>query len=279
MFSQPQTPHPPMAVVEAPASLAPAGHDGHDGHGKPVIQVRGLDVGFGGPLVLENLDIDVLDGEILGVIGASGTGKSVLLRTIVGLNPRAGGRVDVFGTDTARASEQELHIISQRWGVLFQQGALFSSLNVLQNIQVPMRAYLDLPQPLMDELAMVKLGLVGLPASAAYKFPSELSGGMIKRAGLARALALDPEIVFLDEPTSGLDPISARGFDQLILKLRDTLGVTVFMVTHDLSSIRATCDRIAVLAKGRVLVTGSIETLRHFEDAWVQSYFATEMKL
>ncbi len=240
-----------------------------------VIRVRGLRVGFGKGYVLDNLDLDVRRREVLGVVGASGTGKSVLLRAIVGLNARAAGHVALFGIDTGGATAPQRHAISQRLGVLFQNGALFSSLNVKQNIQVPMRTYLDLPQPLMDDLAMVKLGLVGLPADTAGKFPSELSGGMTKRAALARALALDPDIVFLDEPTSGLDPISARGFDEMIVKLRNALGLTVFMVTHDLSSIHTACDRVAVLAGGRVLTIGSIEALHRYDDPWVQSYFAT----
>lgn len=239
----------------------------------PVIAVRDIAVGFGGKLVLDGLDLDVYRGEILGVVGASGTGKSVLLRTIVGLAQRQRGRVEVFGLDVDRLSERERQAVERRWGILFQQGALFSSLTVKQNIQMPMREYLDLPAQLLDEIAMVKLDLVGLKPDAADKFPSELSGGMIKRAALARALALDPEIVFLDEPTSGLDPIGAGDFDELIVTLKRTLGLTVFMVTHDLDSLATVCDRIAVLGEGRVLTTGPLETMLTSSHPWIRAYF------
>ena len=212
-------------------------------------------------------------GEILGFVGPSGAGKSVLLRTILGLNPKQGGTIEVFGIDYEKASDRRRLLVERRWGVLFQQGALFSSLTVLENIQVPMREYLDLSQPLMDELARLKIDLVGLAPDAAEKYPSELSGGMIKRAALARALALDPDIVFLDEPTSGLDPIGAADFDQLIMTLRDTLGLTVYMVTHDLDSLFQACDRIAVLGERRVLVEGPLSTMLGFDHPWVKSYF------
>jgi phospholipid/cholesterol/gamma-HCH transport system ATP-binding protein len=248
-----------------------------NGNGGPerevVIRVRGLTSGFGEVNVLEDLDIDAYRGEILGVVGASGTGKTVLLRTILGLVPKRAGTIEILGLDleTARASEREA--VDRQLGVMFQMGALFSSLNVLQNVQVPMREHLKLSQQLMDELALLKIELVGLPADAASKFPSELSGGMTKRAGLARALALDPEIVFLDEPTSGLDPIGAADFDELIMTLRDTLGLTVFMVTHDLDSLHTACDRIAVLADRRVLVEGPMSVMLEFDHPWVRSYF------
>jgi phospholipid/cholesterol/gamma-HCH transport system ATP-binding protein len=245
------------------------------GNGGPetVLRVRGVDVSFAGKQVLRNLDLDVYRGEILGFVGASGAGKSVLMRTILGLNRRQAGRIEVFGTVYDEASDAERMAIDQRIGVLFQHGALFSALTVLENIQVPMREYLDLDQRLMDELARLKLGLVGLPQDAAGKLPSQLSGGMVKRAALARALALDPELLFLDEPTSGLDPIGAADFDELIVTLRDTLGLTVYMVTHDLDSLFSACDRIAVLGEKKVLVEGPIDAMLESRNEWVQSYF------
>jgi phospholipid/cholesterol/gamma-HCH transport system ATP-binding protein len=233
-----------------------------------VIAVRDISVGFG-----DTLDLEVYRGEVLGVVGASGTGKSVLLRAIVGLLPLRAGTVELFGRESATLSKAERSLLEQNWGVLFQDGALFSSLTVLQNIQVPMREHLDLPQRLMDELGWLKIAMVGLPMEAADKYPSELSGGMRKRAGLARALALDPEIVFLDEPTAGLDPIGAADFDDLIAKLQQTLGLTVFMVTHDLDSLYAICDRIAVLGDKHVLVTGDVRDMLDFDHPWVRAYF------
>ena len=241
--------------------------------GDVMIRVRGLTSGFAGGNVLEGLDLDVYRGEILGVVGASGTGKTVLLRTVLGLVPKRAGSIEILGINLETATLAEREAIDRRLGVMFQQGALFSSLNVLQNVQVPMREHLRMSQRLMDELARLKIELVGLPLDAADKFPSELSGGMTKRAGLARALALDPEIVFLDEPTSGLDPIGAAEFDELIGTLRDTLGLTVFMVTHDLDSLHTVCDRIAVLAEKRVLVDGSLADMLVFDHPWVRSYF------
>ncbi len=241
--------------------------------GEVVLSARDVTVAFGTKTVLENLSLEVRRGEILGFVGASGSGKSVLLRTILGLTPKRSGTIRLFGVDVDEASEAERMRIDMRLGVLFQHGALFSALTVLENVQVPMREYLDLPKKLMDELAMLKIELVGLPADAAYKFPSELSGGMIKRAALARALALDPDIVFLDEPTSGLDPIGAAEFDELVVKLRDTMGLTVYMVTHDLDSLFTACDRVAVLGKKRVIVEGTIEDMLKSEEPWVKSYF------
>lgn len=241
-----------------------------------VLSVRGLAVGFGDNMILEDLELDVYRGEVLGFVGGSGTGKTVLMRTILGLLPRRAGSIEVFGIDLDKAGRSEQHQIGQRWGVLFQQGALFSSLTVRQNIQVPMREHLSLSQRLMDELALIKLELVGLPREAADKFPSELSGGMTKRASLARALSLDPELVFLDEPTSGLDPIGAAEFDDLLGKLRDTLGLTVYMVTHDLDSLYTVCDRIAVLGNRKVLVSGTYEEMLHYEHPWVKAYFRGE---
>jgi phospholipid/cholesterol/gamma-HCH transport system ATP-binding protein len=238
-----------------------------------VIRVRGLTAGFGERNVLEDLDLDAYRGEILGVVGASGTGKTVLLRTILGLVPKRAGRIEILDVDLEQADLEERESVDRRLGVMFQMGALFSSLNVLQNVQVPMREHLNLSPRLMDELARLKIELVGLPPDAATKFPAELSGGMTKRAGLARALALDPEIVFLDEPTSGLDPIGAAEFDELIGTLRDTLDVTVFMVTHDLDSLHTVCDRIAVLADRRVLIEGPMSEMLKFDHPWVRSYF------
>ena len=238
-----------------------------------VLSVRDVTVAFGDNVILDGLSLDVHRGEILGFVGASGAGKSVLLRTVLGLTRKRSGTIELFGTDLDKASEAERMRLDMRVGVLFQHGALFSALTVMENIQVPMREYLDLPQTLMDELALLKIELVGLPADAGRKFPSELSGGMIKRAALARALSLDPEIVFLDEPTSGLDPIGAADFDELVVKMRDTMGLTVYMVTHDLDSLFSTCDRVAVLGKKRVLVQGTIEDMLASEEPWVKSYF------
>jgi phospholipid/cholesterol/gamma-HCH transport system ATP-binding protein len=255
------------APLRAPTVSAPVPDE------EAVIRVRGISVGFGDRLILKDLDLDVRRGEILGVVGGSGTGKSVLLRTIIGLNHRRAGTVEVFGTDIDRATASERAEIGRRLGVLFQQGALFSSLTVAQNVGVPAREHLALPPRLVDELARVKIELVGLPADAADKFPAELSGGMIKRAALARALALDPDVVFLDEPTAGLDPIGAADFDRLIENLRDTLGLTVFMVTHDLDSLVEATDRIAVLAGGKVLVDGTFDDLKQVDHPWVQAYF------
>lgn len=240
---------------------------------KIILSARGISVAFGEHQVLENLDLDVYRGEILGFVGASGTGKSVLMRTMLRLIKRQAGQVQILGKDYDGISDQERIAIDMRLGVLFQQGALFSSLTVKENIQVPMREYLNIPQGLMDDLTRLKIELVGLAPNAGDKYPSELSGGMIKRAALARALALDPDLLFLDEPTSGLDPIGAAEFDDLIAKLRDTLGLTVYMVTHDLDSLFSVCDRIAVLGQKRVLVAGDIDTMLAFEDDWVQSYF------
>jgi phospholipid/cholesterol/gamma-HCH transport system ATP-binding protein len=238
-----------------------------------VLSVRDVTVGFGDKIVLDKLSLDIRRGEILGFVGASGSGKSVLLRTVLGLNKKRSGTIRLFGVDVDKASETERLRIDMRLGVLFQHGALFSALTVQENVQVPMREYLDLPKKLMDELALLKIELVGLPRDAAAKFPSELSGGMIKRAALARALALDPDLVFLDEPTSGLDPIGAAEFDELVAKLRDTMGLTVYMVTHDLDSLFSVCDRVAVLGKKKVLVQGTIEDMLASEEPWVKSYF------
>jgi phospholipid/cholesterol/gamma-HCH transport system ATP-binding protein len=239
----------------------------------PIIRVRDIWVSFGENTILKGLDLDVKKGEILGFVGASGGGKSVLMRTIIGLVKKQKGTIEVFGHDVDRLNEEERQAIERRWGVLFQHGALFSSLTVRQNIQFPLREYLDLSDRLMDEIAIAKLEMVGLPASAAERYPSQLSGGMIKRAALARALVLDPEIVFLDEPTSGLDPISAGEFDDLIRALQQTLGLTVFMVTHDLDSLHNACDRVAALADGKIIATGPISDMLKSDHPWLQAYF------
>jgi phospholipid/cholesterol/gamma-HCH transport system ATP-binding protein len=238
-----------------------------------IISVRDLTVGFGETNVLDHATLDVFEGEILGFVGGSGAGKSVLMRTIIGLLPKRSGTVEVFGSDLASLNERERRAIERRWGVLFQQGALFSSLTAMQNVQFPMREHLDLSPRPMDEIALAKLEMVGLDASVRDKFPSELSGGMIKRVALARALALDPDIVFLDEPTSGLDPIGAADFDALIHTLQQTLGLSVFMVTHDLDSLHTVCDRIAVLSEGHIIATGPMETMLASEHPWLKSYF------
>ncbi|MFO1105154.1 MAG: ABC transporter ATP-binding protein [Amaricoccus sp.] len=238
-----------------------------------IIEVRGLVTQFGTHRIHDGLDLDVYRGEVLGVVGGSGTGKSVLLREIVGLMRPAAGSIKVFGADMLTASDAEHQRIEQRWGVMFQDGALFSALTVAENIEVPMRGQTDLDAETRRSLAELKVAMVGLPPNACDKHPSELSGGMRKRAGLARALALDPEIVFLDEPTAGLDPIGAADFDQLIRELQKTLGLTVFMVTHDLDSLHAICDRIAVLAEKKVLVTGTIADMLKVDEPWVHAYF------
>ena len=239
-----------------------------------VIRIRGLVNGFGSKILHDHIDLDVRRGEVLGVVGGSGSGKSVLLRSIIGLITPLEGDIEVLGQKTGGDIESpRMRALEARWGVLFQEGALFSSHTVAENIQVPLREYTKMSQPLMDEIAAVKLSLVGLPPDAANKYPSELSGGMKKRAGLARALALDPELLFLDEPTSGLDPISADGFDALIRQLQESLGLTVFMVTHDIDSLRAVTDRIAVLVN-RKIITGTIAELRKNSDPWIQDYFS-----
>ena len=237
------------------------------------ISVRDIHVQFGETVVLHDLDLDIRAGEILGFVGASGAGKSVLLRTILGLNKKQAGTISIFGRDPDTVSGRDRVDIDMDMGVLFQHGALFSGLTVLENIKVPMREFLDMSDGLATELALVKLQLVGLKPADADKRPSQLSGGMIKRAALARALALDPRIVFLDEPTSGLDPISAADFDKLIAKLRDTLGLTVYMVTHDLDSLFSVTDRVAVLGDRKVKAVGTVEDMLAIDDPWIHAYF------
>jgi phospholipid/cholesterol/gamma-HCH transport system ATP-binding protein len=238
-----------------------------------IIRVRDISVQFGSTKVLDGLNLDVQRGEILGFVGPSGAGKSVLTRTIIGLVPKTSGQIEVFGIDLDAANSAERRAVERRWGILFQQGALFSSLTVKQNVQFPLRENLQMSQSLMDEIAVAKLEMVGLRAEDGDKFPAELSGGMTKRAALARALALDPAIVFLDEPTSGLDPISAGDFDALIKTLQQTLGLTVFMVTHDLASLNTVCDRVAALADGKIVAIGPMSDLLRSEHPWVNAYF------
>ena len=238
----------------------------------PAISIRGLVNRFGEQTVHDGLDLDVRRGEVLGVVGGSGTGKSVLLRTIVGLNHQASGHIEVLGQDTDGLNDSAWRALEARWGVLFQSGALFSSLTVAENVMVPLKEHSHLPAKLMGELTALKIAMVGLPPDAGGKFPSQLSGGMKKRAGLARALALDPELLFLDEPTAGLDPIGAAAFDELIRSLQQSLGLTVFMVTHDLDSLSAICDRIAVLVDKKI----KVDTMEHLlgdPHPWIRSYF------
>ncbi len=239
-----------------------------------VIEVEALKTQFGDFVVHEDLDLNVRSGEILGVVGGSGTGKSVLMRAIIGLKRPSAGTVRIFGEDYYQASDKAREVIEQRWGVLFQGGALFSSLTVAQNVMAPIREHLKLPEELAKDIAALKISMSGLPEEAGAKYPSELSGGMKKRAGLARALALDPEVVFLDEPTAGLDPIGAARFDELIVNLKESLGLTVFMVTHDLDTLHATCDRVAVLAEKHVIACGPLEEVRKTDHAWIQEYFS-----
>ena len=239
-----------------------------------VITVRGLRNSFGEQVIHEDLDLDVRRGEILGVVGGSGTGKSVLMRSIIGLQKPQEGEIQVLGENMVGREEDEAKNIRRRWGVLFQNGALFSTLTVAENVEVPIREYFPfIKEPLLDEIASYKIAMSGLPPDAGPKYPSELSGGMRKRAGLARALALDPELLFLDEPTAGLDPIGAAGFDELIEQLQKRLELTVFLITHDLDTLWAICDRVAVLADRKVVAVGTIEELLALDHPWIQEYF------
>jgi phospholipid/cholesterol/gamma-HCH transport system ATP-binding protein len=240
---------------------------------EPVIRVKDVVVDLKANRILNGVTLDVFRGEILGFVGASGAGKSVLTRTIIGLLPKQAGRIEVFGIDVDELEGSDHRTIERRWGILFQQGALFSSLTAGQNVEFPMIEYLDLSPRLITEMAITKLEMVGLKPDVYRKYPSELSGGMIKRVALARALALDPEVVFLDEPTSGLDPISAHEFDELILTLQRTSGMAVFMVTHDLDSLYTTCDRIAVLSEGKIIEVGTMDVMLASEQPWLKAYF------
>ncbi|MNZ18400.1 Methionine import ATP-binding protein MetN 2 [compost metagenome] len=238
-----------------------------------IIQVRGLANRFGSHAVHEHLDLDVMRGEILGVVGGSGTGKSVLLRSIIGLRRPSEGKVHVFGENLLELPPEKRSLVERRFGVLFQNGALFSSLTVSENICLPLVEHAGLSREHAEHVAKLKISLAGLPPDAGAKYPSELSGGMVKRAALARSLALDPDILFLDEPTAGLDPIGAAAFDQLILTLRDAFGLTVFLVTHDLDTLYTICDRVAVLSQKRVLIADRLDVVAATDDAWVQEYF------
>ncbi|WP_371925159.1 ABC transporter ATP-binding protein [Pseudomonas sp. H9] len=238
-----------------------------------MIEARGICNRFGTQSVHEQLDLDLYRGEILAVVGGSGSGKSVLLRSIVGLRRPNEGQVKVFGQDLSGLNDDQRSKVERRFGVLFQKGALFSSLTVTENVALPLIEHAGLSRADAEHLAGVKLALAGLPISAADKYPASLSGGMIKRAALARALALDPDILFLDEPTAGLDPIGAAAFDQLILTLRDALGLSVFLITHDLDTLYTITDRVAVLSQKKVLVAGPIAQVEDTDDAWIHEYF------
>jgi phospholipid/cholesterol/gamma-HCH transport system ATP-binding protein len=257
----------PATATATPPETAPAAAPA------PVIEVKGLISAFGDRRIHDGLNLVVKSGEVLGVVGGSGSGKSVLLNSIIGLKSPDGGQIKVFGVDINRSSSAEMESVEQRWGVLFQNGALFSNLTVRENVAAPFFEHTTLSKAEVYELADLKIGLTGLPPHTGDLKPAELSGGMRKRAALARALALDPDLLFLDEPTSGLDPISAGAFDELIRDLSDSLGLTVFMITHDLDSLYAICDRIAVIADKKVVATGTIPELKATKHPWIQEYF------
>ena len=238
------------------------------------IRVRGLRNSFGEQVVHEGLELDVRKGEILGVVGGSGTGKSVLMRSIIGLQIPDEGEIEVLGRSITGAQDDDEIDIRSRWGVLFQGGALFSTLTVAENVEVPLKEfYPEISRELMDEIARYKVVLSGLPEDATAKYLTDLSGGMKQRAGLARALALDPELLFLDEPTAGLDPIGAAAFDELIVELKQAMDLTVFLITHDLDTLYEICDRVAVIADGKVIAVGTIPELLATDHAWIQEYF------
>lgn len=251
------------AGIPAPAMSAEAA---------AAIEVRGVVNRFGNQLVHDGLDMTVRAGEVFGIVGGSGSGKSVLLRTILGLQRPQAGAVRVFGRDLTQLGDRELREVKAGYGVTFQAGALFTALTVLQNVQLPMIEHLDLDREALDALAMLKVRLVGLPADSAFKYPSQLSGGMVKRAALARALALDPTLLFLDEPTAGLDPISAAEFDELLIGLQRQLGLTVVMITHDLDTIFRTCNRVGVIVD-RKMITDTVDGIVGNPHPWIQQYF------
>jgi phospholipid/cholesterol/gamma-HCH transport system ATP-binding protein len=257
-------------VTDAPESRT---REAPGADAETVIRVQGLRSAFGENVVHDGLDLEVRKGEIFGLVGGSGAGKSVLLNTLIGLRQPDAGSVEVLGVDMASASEAERNALERRWGVLFQSGALFSALTVRENVGAPLREHTRLPRPVIEELADLKIGLTGLPPFSGDLRPAELSGGMRKRAGLARALAMDPELLFLDEPTAGLDPIGAQQFDQLILELSGALGLTVFMITHDLDSLYAICDRVAVIADKKVVATAPVQELEKSDHPWIREYF------
>jgi phospholipid/cholesterol/gamma-HCH transport system ATP-binding protein len=243
-------------------------------HGEPAIQIRGLKMQFGSTVIHDNLDLDIFQGEVLALVGGSGSGKTTLVRAVIMLNQPVAGSIRVFGHELMSFSRGRAEWFSQRFGMLFQRGALFTSLTIRENVAVPLREHTSLSRGRIDAIADLKIALAGLPADAANKYPAELSGGMIKRAALARALALDPELLFLDEPSAGLDPVSANALDELILQLRDSLGLTVVLVTHDLDSLWRVSDRVAFLGERRVLACDSIEALVRSDHPLVRDYFA-----
>ena len=241
----------------------------------PLLEVQGLVNRFGAQLVHDGLDMQVAQDEVFGIVGGSGSGKSVLLRTILGLQRPQAGVVRIAGNDITQMSPAQLRAVKARYGVSFQQGALYSSLTVLQNVQLPMMEHLQLTAAARDELALLKIRLVGLPADAAGKYPAQLSGGMVKRAALARALSLDPSLLFLDEPTSGLDPVSAAAFDELVLYLQQHLRLTIVMITHDLDTIFRTCNRVGVIVDRR-MESDTLQRIVDHPNPWIQAYFHGE---
>jgi phospholipid/cholesterol/gamma-HCH transport system ATP-binding protein len=240
----------------------------------PVLQVDSVVTRFGRNVIHDGVSFNVARGEMVALIGGSGTGKSVLLKEAIGLLRPTAGSVRLLDTDVWNSDQEQLNVLRRRFGMLFQDGALFSSLTVAENIAVPFREHTDLPRELIPSLVGFKLALVGLPPETGAKMPAELSGGMRKRVALARALALEPEILFLDEPTSGLDPIGARAFDSMVRVLSDSLGLTVFIVTHDLDTLLSIIDRVIVLSKGKVIADGRVDAVRQLDDPWIKEYFS-----